>query len=58
MFSIKLKFCIIMGVASHASSKSAISAPNMGMDIIKDKGSVKQNEKNRGFCQVSVRSHP
>lgn len=47
-----------MGVASHASSKSAISAPNMGMDIIKDKGSVKQNEKNRGFCQVSVRSHP
>lgn len=51
-----------MGVASHASSKSAISAPkcsfHLGMDIIKDKGSVKQNEKNRGFCQVSVRSHP
>ena len=62
MFSIKLKFFIIMGVAGHVTSKSAISAPkhsfHLGTDIIRDKGSVKENKKNKGKGQVSVRSHP
>ena len=64
MFSIKLKYCIILGVASHVTSKSAMSAPKIvpfiwaQTQIIKDKGSVKQNEKNKGKSQVSVRSHP
>ena len=38
-----------MGVASHVTSKSAISAPkcsfHLGTDVIRDKGSAKQNEK-------------
>ena len=51
-----------MGVAGHVTSKSAISAAkrsfHLGTDIIRDKGSVKENEKNKGKSQVSVRSHP
>ena len=40
-----------MGMAGHVTSKSAISAAkrsfHLGTDIIRDKGSVKENEKNK-----------
>lgn len=51
-----------MGVASHVTSKIAISAAkcsfHLGTDIIRDKGSAQQNENNNDKSQVSVRSHP